>query len=469
MLVWSTQIPVIPSKTTHDLTSLCQRWLIGSPHSPWTGSDFRGAENRDTVTFQKDGQNVTLASFETKEGSWCAFLHFWRDDQRREWTTEICGWRTRLHFTVTVQVHCKTIDFAARVPTPKKPYVVRQILDELGGDLDGNLLVSQEPIFLGEGDVDLAARILRGETDNFLPVVYASSTWQNQTAIDAAKLAQWAAGMAHVVVEPSRHFSFALAQAVDESNPYEGALSVCWPRGAGRQTRFFPYHFKSRVELASAIADVIRRALTGRRPDHRCTWDFIRERISRARIESLRCAGKAEIDAYASEFDAELAAKNARLDQAEREIARLKAELARVNNPVRRGGEAVLTAGKERELYLGEQRDAVLYALDVAKDYVVSGGRVKTIIESVLVANPATGERQRLDEAIRDAIGKCNGLGVKERRMLEELGFAISEEGKHHKLVFRGDDRYTFAMAKTGSDWRGMKNWVSDVTKRLFR
>ena len=51
---------------------------------------------------------------------------------------------------------------------------------------------------------------------------------------------------------------------------------------------------------------------------------------------------------------------------------------------------------------------------------------------------------------------------------LTELGFSISEDGKHYKLTYMDDDRYTFALPKSGSDYRGGLNAASDISKRVF-
>ncbi|GMU46359.1 MAG: hypothetical protein AMXMBFR26_11410 [Porticoccaceae bacterium] len=54
------------------------------------------------------------------------------------------------------------------------------------------------------------------------------------------------------------------------------------------------------------------------------------------------------------------------------------------------------------------------------------------------------------------------------RRGLEEMGFSITEEGKHYKLTFQDDDRYTFTLPKSGSDHRGGLNAASDIGRLLF-
>ena len=59
-------------------------------------------------------------------------------------------------------------------------------------------------------------------------------------------------------------------------------------------------------------------------------------------------------------------------------------------------------------------------------------------------------------------------MEARTRRGLEEMGFSISDDGKHYKLVFQGDDRYTFTLAKSGSDHRGGLNAAGDIARLLF-
>lgn len=469
MIVWSTQIPILPSRTTDELIAVAKKWLVGSPHSSWQNSDFGDQPTQDLVTVPLYSQSVSIARFTNPRGDFCGFRHEWQDAEHRNWTTDICGWRTNQRFLVSVQLFCEVTELGADIPQPKKPYIVRQILDDLGGDLDASFAVTNAPILLAENDLDMAVRLLRGETNNFLPVIYASSTWRNEPAFDSTELARWAAGMAHVVVEPSRAFSYSLASRVDRTNPYEGAVAICWPHSNNRQTRLFPYHFDTSKTFAAEITNVVRQALAESRPDYRCTWGFIRELVFAHRVETLRREGTASIDEYVTAFDNELAATRNRLGISEQEVGRLKAELARTHHAFRSQEDGLLKFGSEQDLYSGEHRDVIAHALRIAREHVLKDGRVHHVLTSLLDANKPTGECDRLQQAIKDAVGNCTNIGNKERRALEELGFSLTEDGKHLKLVFRGDDRYTFAMAKSGSDWRGMKNWVSDTNKNLFK
>jgi hypothetical protein len=74
-----------------------------------------------------------------------------------------------------------------------------------------------------------------------------------------------------------------------------------------------------------------------------------------------------------------------------------------------------------------------------------------------------------LSDELRVCFVDSGELKASERKRFEGLGFAVTEAGKHRKAVYRDDDRYSFTLAKTGSDHRGGKNMVSTITKKLFK
>jgi hypothetical protein len=468
MLVWSTQFPVLPNYSGDDLLRLCRRWLGGSPHAS-SVAEIPETKEDDVVKATKGAHQVEVAKITRDDGVYVGFRHQWQDGEKQEWVTEVCGWNCAQRFLIGIHVHCQTAKTGEALPRCRKPYIVKLLLEEFGGDVDGPFEVSASPKALQESEVDVACRLLRGEMDLCLPVIYASVTWKNQPYFSPYELAKWAAGMAHVVLEPSRRFSFILGDRINRLNPYEGAVAICWPRGSGRITRVSPYLFPKPVRFASAVADQVQRALAGRRPDYHCTWDHLRELIFRRKIDTLKKAGEASVDEFVGAFDQEMRATKNRLEEAEREIGRLKGELAWRTRDEKISADGLIALGPERDLFGGEQRDIIIDALQNALLRVQPNGRVSEVLQSLIDANRPSKEGERIEGCIREALQNCENLGKQERRQLEEIGFSITEDGKHLKLVFRGDDRYTFAMSKTGSDHRGMKNWISDTTKRLFK
>ncbi|MBZ2061554.1 hypothetical protein K1J01_04025 [Streptococcus sanguinis] len=61
-----------------------------------------------------------------------------------------------------------------------------------------------------------------------------------------------------------------------------------------------------------------------------------------------------------------------------------------------------------------------------------------------------------------------NGLNGKLKQDLKQLGFSVSDDGKHYKLTYFNDKRYIIPMAKTPSDGRAGKNNVSNINNKVF-
>jgi len=128
-----------------------------------------------------------------------------------------------------------------------------------------------------------------------------------------------------------------------------------------------------------------------------------------------------------------------------------------------------LQSGGEQDLYPNEVLSIVRKAITDASTRVPDDSRRKHVLNAVLQATPepedvAASMRERLKQLLRGS----RGLDARMRRGLEEMGFSIAEEGKHYKLTFQDDDRYTFTLPKSGSDHRGGLNAASDIGKLLF-
>jgi hypothetical protein len=78
--------------------------------------------------------------------------------------------------------------------------------------------------------------------------------------------------MAHVVVEPNRPFSLRLKIEVDSENVYGGTVGIYWPEGGGRRSFFIGREYESGDDIAGAIFDEVRMALTNRRSLDRSSY-----------------------------------------------------------------------------------------------------------------------------------------------------------------------------------------------------
>ena len=119
-------------------------------------------------------------------------------------------------------------------------------------------------------------------------------------------------------------------------------------------------------------------------------------------------------------------------------------------------------------MYESEIFDFVIDAIREQKDRVVADSRRQHIFQALLNENTLLGEGDKMKEKIKKLLKDYKSMNAKVRQELKEMGFEISEEGKHYKLCFRNDDRYTFVLAKTGSDNRGGMNAAADISRLLF-
>lgn len=468
MLVWATEFPLKDSTTTDDVLELAKKWRVGSPHSTWKMAMFpRSIPDGEIVQCVNDGETVSLTQMTRGLEKWCGFRHEWIESGICEWVTEITGHKNSDRILISIQLHCELHKAGHKLPIPKKPYIVRQMLAEYGG-IDGGFQLSDNPILLREADVDIAESIVNGTLGNHLPIIYVSATWDGLPVIVADRLAKWASGMAHVVIEPTRTFSLALAERVRNQNTYGGAVSIYWPNAAGSQIRLLPDRYENPVRFSTAVANLVRRALTNNHPTVSCTWDYIRELVLKHRIEILKAQGVKEASDLISAFDEEGLAKDARIAKADSEISKLRAELQRMNSQLNDMQGGVLRPGVEQPLYSGEIKNNILKALKIAKNNVYQSGRCRHIIDDLLVKNSGNKEEEKIEEELKK-LNSATDFGRSERRQLEQLGFVINDDGRHIKVMYRNDPRYLFTVSKTGSDWRGMKNLVSEICRTLFK
>ncbi|MDP1860787.1 MAG: hypothetical protein Q8K82_19075 [Gemmatimonadaceae bacterium] len=467
MLSFATELPIAARHTSHEFLCAIREWVLGSPHTQLVANDLAQLETQDESVSRKSNEVVeSLRVSSTTEEA--AAVRYTKNERGLEWVTTIVWSRQRENTWVGIRVSCESQHAAARLPTAKKPIVVRTLLKQLGGASDGALVVQAIPLRLENIDIDVAARCITGSAGCRLPVVYVSASFQGGEIVNVDSLAESLAGMAHVMVEPNRPFSLRLMTEVNSQNVYGGTIGVYWPDGGGRRSFFFGPEFDSAAEIEHAVFDEIRTALANRRPQMRCTWAAVQQAVSRRAFNSLKEQGSTQVDKYIEEFDKELKAKDeVRLD-AEKEIARLEAEVRKYEARSPMGSGFGLRTGREQDLYEGELVEVVRDALADAVQRVRADSRRQHILAALVEANHASDGASARREKLKQVLRDYRRMDAKTKRGLRELGFEVTEDGKHYKLVFQGDDRYTFTLPKSGSDHRGGLNACSVISCLLF-
>ncbi|GMU47203.1 MAG: hypothetical protein AMXMBFR26_19850 [Porticoccaceae bacterium] len=387
MLSFATELPIDRSCGIADFLGTIAKWILGSPHTRLTAENLAGLASTAESHVRRGMEAIDAVTFAAAEEQ-AAGIRYTRRDEDLEWTTTAVFSRRAVDTWVGIKVSCESNHPAVRLPPAKKPVLVRTLLDAMGGAPDGLLRVDGRALRLDNTEIDVAARLIAGKSGCRLPVVYVSAGFQGSHIADPDRLARDLAGMAHVVVEPNRPFSLRLKIEVDSENVYGGTIGIYWPEGAGRRSFFIGREYESGDDIARAIFDEIRTALTNRRSLDRCTWAYVQESVSRQAIQALRASGSQEVEKYIETFDKELAAKAQRLDDANREITRLQNELQIYQARLKAGTGSLLRSGGEQDLYPNEVLSIVRQAIADASTRVPDDSRRKHVLNAVLQATP---------------------------------------------------------------------------------
>jgi hypothetical protein len=467
MIAFAAEFPVDPSRITADFLSAVREWIIASPHTKFAIEDFDNFSTSAEMSIESPVEKMeSLTCSSAAEQS--AAVRYTKLDPSLEWQTTIVFSRTSAEAWIGIRVVCESSHPSSRLPPAKKPVLVRTLMSKLGGGKDGSMFVHSDAIKLHEADVDTAVRCIFGNSGCRLPVVYVSTSFSGEPPVDVDILAAALAGMAHVLVEPSRTFSTSLMSKVNRQNVYGGTIGIYWPDGGGRRAFFFGPAFSSADDLVTGVVSEITSALANRRPMARLTWAAVQESTSRRAIVELKQAGSTEIDKYVVEFDKEMAAKDERLNHAEVEIARLQAELKRYEEKMPVASGIWVDVGSEQDVYVGEISEIVRDALSDCPSRAGKDSRRYDILRAVATANPPSGESKTRRERVKELLRGYRSMDSRIEQGLRELGFDLAEEGKHYKLRYNGDDRYTFTLPKSGSDWRGGLNAASNIGRLFF-
>ena len=467
MLIYAAQFPVSNNAKVHDLWDLSAKWICGSPYTEFSQTDFAYQPDVTEHSATSENQHVQLCAAHANDYS-CVGCQYDKHEGGLRWSTRLVGTQDSSHFWCTLRVFCDSSVSGTRLPRARKPYIVRQVLQEFGGGYDGSFEVSDTPHVLEEKDLSTVSDIILGEASCLMPVVYVSARNDNSYSLDYCTLAQWLGGMAHVLVEPDRGFSFLLQDVSDSRNVFGGAVAIYWPEGTGQAT-FLPWgKYSDPTDMQRSIEGVVRKALVAQRPIEQCTWEHLQAVRSRQTIEQLRRSGSTAVDKYAEAFDREIEAKDEELQAARSEINRLKSMLQKRQSVGGGVGQGILRRGKEKEYYAGEIADLLVDIIQKALDESPSSTRRQHILKDVLEENGRHGLRDKLEEDIKNLFSNGITMGKEQKGIMESWGFSIDESGKHFKVVFNGDTRYTFSIPKSTSDHRAGKNLASDMRRRLL-
>lgn len=372
---------------------------------------------------------------------------------------------------VRLRAQCIAQSSEAKLETPKKPYLVKALLKSGWGGRDGDLHISDKPRWLdyNDTDLDLARRITSGESTRWLPVVYVAAAGTTRWQLDRErieKLAYRLGGIAHVVVEPDRQFSFALREQTNAKNVYAGTVGLMVPNRGCVKKLYLGWHILTQSELSDAITNAAV-AVKSQMPALGWGWTELQEQVlqEQRRREKNKLTSEESETLYLEEIE--------NLKERIRELELLSANVNSYIDPQATDfGERDLVGLVGPEVYTGEIFDRLRYAAKTTLSFADQVGldkRSTTVLKRVTERIPISPELKELLNELKQASKDKKRMAKSLTAVLCRHGFSEKSENKHIRLEPQHgfDGLESITVPKTPSESRGLKNQQKQIERAL--
>ena len=473
MLIFSTRLPVKDTLTKEKFFELVVRWNQDSPHHRIDGIEWDGGYRHRWG----DMKNM----LEITEYNDVAAAHFVQSEHGVHWTTEFILHTERREIGIYLSREAteNTVYFHKEF---KPPYFLKLLMRENVLGSDGGLAISEYPHSFGAAADEqqvLTQLCLEDDSAFRLPVVYLTRDWFTEhCVVDEGYLARRLCGVAHVLVESDKDVSRTLKDLCHGQNVYNGGMAIYFPSVSAAAKRFIPYDGMDVEKVMTQMVRMIFRYMNQQKREPLDTWDGIQMMQMRRqtkqllaekrRIEENRKQTSKEKEQYWDEY----VKAQTQVEALTEQNARLQSELAVLRARVDSMGEnPLLYYGDEREFYQGEMLEFVRTALSEKLDRLPKEKdrhlRCADVLQDLLNANESEEIQAQRQTELKRVLKGYRTLTPEIQSTLIDAGFRITD-GKHYKLTYYDDERYTVTMAKSGSDWRGGENLFSEIKKRVY-
>jgi regulator of replication initiation timing len=476
MLLFSTLLEINDTMTKDSFIQLVLEWNQGSPHEEniIQGIEWHGERN---IRYGTD--TLWLAIEEYRNENIIAIRYEKTEADGVVWDTDYV-----MNFNdmkMSIQLDRSYLEEALAVdPTFSTPHFITLLIEHGYLKDDGILPMLRKPIFIKADNVDLLTDVINGTSRYRLPVVYISKTYYGEDPVDIWKLSGRLKGVAHVLVEEGTWLNGRIRRQCDDKNEFNGAIGVYFPNSAyGHKKYLYRAYDGIDAVLSEKVIRSVIQYCNAQMMDKLYTWQGVNNALLRDRL-SMRGA---ELLAAESEKNRMAAEADELIESVDEDIQKLKKqveELTRANEILTYENQGlrskmssadnmpILYLGEEEEFYQGEIREMILDAIAEKLKNLGEKTRRWDVLTDVLNANDYQNIRDERERTVKILFKDYKTLSASMRQQLLELGFEITEEGKHYRLTYYGDGRYKTTIAKTGSDWREGKNIASVILKSMM-
>lgn len=470
MLVYSTILDIAESLTKEVFINLVIKWNQESPHSDSVIPDLHWNGERN-IRYGNDDLWLSIEEYRNK--NIIAIRYEKKATDGAVWDTDFIMNFTEMR--MAIQLDRSYIgEIYTLGKTHSTPYFLTLLIE--GGYLkdDNGIPVFGDPITIRNDNISLLTNLINGNSHYALPVVYVSKTYFDEDPLDIWKLAKLLRGAAHIFVQEGTFQNPTLQCKCNEKNEYHGAIGVYFTNSPAMNQRFlYRDYCHGNALLYKVIRCVMQRA-TCQKVDFLYTWQgvqnsLLRDRLATQKNEKLKAEKTA--DEYAAFFDGELNYWKQKVTDLTRANDALTAENQGLHNKIANSGFSHvlnINIGAEDDFYPEEIKDIILAVLEKSLSEIEPQSRRYDIVTNILRSNKHHSIREKKIEQLKHALKSSSKMTPHILQELKDIGFEISEDGKHYKLTYFGDARYTIALAKTPSDYRSGQNNISIITKTVF-
>lgn len=465
MLLCSSRIPISNKFTKEDLISLAIKWVTTSKNYDFVPFTWDGS--KDFTCRGKNSELFQIGIFD--EQNVCA-IHFHNIDNRSiKWTTDfILDYVNNIFAFQLYRDAPVDIDYVPR--EFHLPKLVKDIISAGYSVTDNGLDVTDKPIVIFDEDIDNIANMMLRNVTYSMPIVYMSCETDGHCVVNPNMLAEKLNGVAHVIFETSRSISYSLRDKTAGINPYAGAIEIYYPNGS---RRFLPSQLSgTHSNKVYTIVNTVFEHLNQLRVEDKFSWSQLQANKLRKQLTSSIQKIEQNTKEYEEfehlyenllkEKESEIRKLSDQLLSANNTISQLEAQLSTVNRI------PVLAVGEEQDLYPFEQQSILVEILEKELRNLVNKSRKYHILCSLIEANKCENTAAEKRKRIKNCLHGYTKMSSTIYKELEAIGFTLSEDGKHIKLVFAEDPRYIGTLSKTGSDYRAGDNIAHDLIRLIF-
>ncbi|MCD8286143.1 MAG: hypothetical protein LUD50_02825 [Clostridia bacterium] len=447
---------------------MLENWLEGAETTSSLGMQLEASADKTGLCLEAPYCRLETMCH-TAEGVSYTAVKYERTYYSRLWTTEIILEARPAGNKVYVHIIC-----SGDVPSSNRLDPVHcaiiQTLAESGWIKEPVLPFRPSHMDSWEVSGDWLASAMKPGYKDDVPVVIVSQCFDRLGYdVDIDKLSKKFCGLAYFITADN-DYTRNFRSKYSLRPPYGGSVAIYHKgrRFAQYQVGRDEYQGKS---LDDVVEEAILRAITSGCEKTAPTWEYVSSEKTKA--ESVK------LNDFVNEIF------NSNMDKDEKlRIARAKIEeLWKDNESLRSRNESLqaalssapssteaplLSKGPEPELYEGEQHDMVL---SILRSYLPQCGtdesREKELLQSVLGANELVGRGLEIFSEVKRIFSSGEDLSAKDKADLKRIGFEVTGDNKHYKLVFMNSPKYWYTLSKTSSDARSGRNFASDIISQL--